>query len=70
MTRQVPKSWHMPNGSVLTKGRSTVSLKFFEYSNSKEYLVTPEVVSDEREKGLVNDVSVRKQMVSNISVQA
>jgi hypothetical protein len=44
LTRQVPKSWHTLNGSFLTKGRSKVSLTFFEYSNSTEYLVTPDVV--------------------------
>ena len=44
LTRQVPNSWHTPNGSFLTKGRSKVSLKFFEYLNSKEYLVTSDVV--------------------------
>ena len=44
LTRQVPKSWHTSNGSFLAKGRSKVSLKFFEYLNSKEYLVTPGVV--------------------------
>jgi hypothetical protein len=48
LTRQVPKSWHTSNGSFLTKGRSKVSLKFFEYSNSKEYLVTPDVVEFDR----------------------
>ena len=41
LTRQVPKSWHMSNGSFQTKGRAEVNLKFFEYSNSKEILVTP-----------------------------
>ena len=50
LTRQVPKSWHMSNGSFLTKGRSKVSLKFFEYSNSKEYLVTPDVVEFDKNK--------------------
>ena len=29
---------------LLTIGRSKVNLKFFEYSNSKEYLVTPDIV--------------------------
>ena len=29
LTRQVPKSWHMSNGSFLAKQRSEVSLKFF-----------------------------------------
>jgi len=32
------------NGSFLTKGRSEINLTFFEYSNSKEYLATPDVV--------------------------
>ena len=40
LTRQVPNSWHTLNGNFLTKGRSEVSLKFFEYSNSIEFLVT------------------------------
>ncbi len=44
LTRQVPNSWHTLNGSFLTKGRSKVSLKIFEYSNSKEFLITPDVV--------------------------
>ena len=50
LTRQVPKSWHTSNGSFLTKGRSKVSLMFFEYSNSKEYLVTPDVVEFDKNK--------------------
>jgi hypothetical protein len=50
LTRQVPNSWHTLNGSFLTKGRSKVSLKFFEYSNSKEYLVTPDVVEYDKNK--------------------
>jgi hypothetical protein len=44
LTRQVPNSWHTLNGSFLTKGRSKASLKFFEYSNSTEFLVTPDAV--------------------------
>ena len=32
----------------LTKGRSKVGLKFFKYSNSKDYLVTPDVVDYEK----------------------
>jgi hypothetical protein len=44
LTRQVPNSWHTTNGNFLTKGRRKVSLKFFKYSNSNEYLVTPDVV--------------------------
>ncbi len=34
----------MSNGSFLTKGRSKVTSKFFEYSNSQEYTVTPDIV--------------------------
>ena len=44
LTRQVPTSWHTSNGNFLTKGWSEVNLKFFEYSNSKEYLATPDDV--------------------------
>jgi hypothetical protein len=50
LTRQVPNSWHTPNGSFLTKGMSEVSLKFFEYSNSMEFLVTPDVVKYDKKK--------------------
>ena len=50
LTRQVPNSWHTSNGSFLTKGRSEVSLKFFEYSNSTEFLVTPDIVEYDKNK--------------------
>jgi hypothetical protein len=50
LTRQVPNSWHTSNGSFLTKGMSEVSLKFFEYSNSTEFLVTPDVVEYDKKK--------------------
>jgi hypothetical protein len=50
LTRQVSNSWHMSNGSFLTKGRSKVSLTFFEYSNSTEFLVTPDVVEYDKNK--------------------
>ncbi len=44
LTRQVPKSWHMSNGSFQTNGRGKIRLKFFEYSASKEYTVQPDIV--------------------------
>ena len=50
LTRQVPLSWHKLNGSFLTKGRSKVTLKFFEYSNSREYTVTPDIVEYDKRK--------------------
>ena len=43
LTRQVPCSWHMSNGVLQTKGRSKLSIRFFEYSNSKEFLAEPDV---------------------------
>jgi hypothetical protein len=46
----VPNSWHTSNGNFLTKGRSKVSLKFFEYSNNTEYLVTPDIVEYDKKK--------------------
>ena len=50
LTRQVPNYWHMSIGSFLTKGRSKVSLKFFEYSNSTEYPGTPDIVEYDKKK--------------------
>ena len=48
--QQVPNSWCMSNGSFLTKGRSKVSFKFIEYSNGKEFLVTPDIVEYDKNK--------------------
>ena len=50
LARQVPNSWCTSNGSFLTKWRSEVSLKIFEYSNSKEFLVTPDIVEYDMSK--------------------
>ena len=50
LARQVPKSWHTSKGSFLTKGRSKVSLKFFGYLNSKEYLVALDIVEFDKDK--------------------
>ncbi len=44
LTRQVSKSWNMSNGCFHTKGQGKVTLKFIDYSNSKEYTVKPDVV--------------------------
>ena len=43
LARQVPKSWH-------NKGREEVTLIFFEYSNSKQYLVIPDIVEYDPER--------------------
>ena len=43
LTRQVPCSWHTSNGVFHTKGRGKLLIRFFEYSNSKEFLAEPDV---------------------------
>jgi hypothetical protein len=40
----------MSNGYFHTKGRSEVNIKFFGYSNSKEYLVAPDIVEYDKKK--------------------
>ena len=45
-----PQLRHTSNGNFLTKGRSKVNLKFFEYSNSNEYLAAPGVVDYDKKK--------------------
>ena len=47
LTRQVPKSWCTSNGVFHTKGKASVQVKFFEYSNSKRVKLTPDVVEYE-----------------------
>ena len=48
LARQVPKSWHMLNGVFQTKGKASVQVTFFEYSNSKRVMITPDVVEYDR----------------------
>ena len=47
LTIQVLNSWHTSNGIFLTKGRSKVMT---EYSNKKEFLVTPDIVEYDKDK--------------------
>ena len=51
LTRQVPCSWHTSNGVFHTKGRGKLLIRFFEYSNSKEFLAEPDVFKYDQEMG-------------------
>ncbi len=42
--RLVPQSWNTLNGRFQTKQKAETELNFFEYSNSKRYLVEPDIV--------------------------
>ena len=44
LKRQMPKSWHTSGGNFCTKGQRKVKLIFQEYSSSKNYSLTPDVV--------------------------
>ena len=44
MTRQVPKPWSTTNGIFHTKGKCSLQVFFFEYSNSKTVDIQPEIV--------------------------
>ncbi len=44
LTRQVPKSWHMSNGTFHMHGMGKHRIKFLDYSACKEYLVQPDIV--------------------------
>ncbi len=41
----------MSNGVFKTKGRRKLPIRFFEYSNSKEFLVEPDVFEYDRKVG-------------------
>ena len=51
LTRQVPCSWHTSNGVFQTKGRGKIPIKFFEYSNSKEFLAELDVFEYDEKMG-------------------
>jgi hypothetical protein len=46
LKRLVPQSWNTSNGNGIfqTKRKAGIELNFFEYSNSKRYLVEPDIV--------------------------
>ena len=44
LIRQDPKIWSTLNGDSQTKGKSCLRVKFFNYSNSKEVFLTPDIV--------------------------
>jgi hypothetical protein len=49
--RLVPQSWNTSNGIFQTKHKAGIVLNFSEYSNSKRYLVEPDIVKyDENNK--------------------
>jgi hypothetical protein len=50
LARQVPKSWCTSNGDFHTEGRGEIGIKFYEYSNSKEAYIRPDVVEYDGEK--------------------
>ena len=44
LTRQVPKTWCTLNGDFHAKGKGSLEVIFFEYSNSKAVFLTPDIV--------------------------
>ncbi len=46
--RLVPQSWNTLNGMFQTKRKAEIELNFFEYSNSKRYLVGPDIIEHDK----------------------
>jgi hypothetical protein len=42
--RLVPQSWNTLNGMFQTKQKNEIELNFFKHSDSKKYLVEPDIV--------------------------
>ena len=42
--RQMVKSYHTSNGNFQTKGQAKFEMKFFDFSDSKHYRITPDVL--------------------------
>jgi hypothetical protein len=48
--RLVPQSWNTLNGGFQTKRQAEIELSFVEYSNSKKYLVEPDIIEYDKNK--------------------
>ena len=68
LTRQVPKTWHTSNGDFHTKGKSKVTLKFFEYSNSKRVLIHPDVVTCNKGDKPVFDLIIGTKTMNELGI--
>ena len=44
LARQDAKNWSTSNRDFQTKGKDSLGVNFFEYSNSKEDFLTPDIV--------------------------
>jgi hypothetical protein len=44
LKRLVPQSWNTSNGMFQTKHKAEIELNFVEYSESKRYLVEPDII--------------------------
>ncbi len=44
LTKLVPQLWNTLNGIFQTKHKAGIELNFFKYSNSKRYLVEPDII--------------------------
>jgi hypothetical protein len=64
LKRLVPQSWNTLNGRFQTKREAKIELNFVEYSNSKRYLVEPDIVEYNRnikpQYGLILGVKTMK----------
>ncbi len=54
--RLVPQLWNTSNGMFQTKRKAEIKLNFFEYSDSKRYLVEPDIVEYDRNNKLQYDL--------------
>ena len=70
LTRQMSISWNMLNGSLLTKGRTEVIIRFLNYSNSKEYTVSPNLVEYDKKKMMkpVYDLVIGCKIITDLEI--
>ncbi len=54
--RLVPQSWNTSNGIFQTKYKAGIELIFFEYSDSKRYLMEPDIVEYNKDNQLQYDL--------------
>ena len=70
LTRQVPKSWCTSNGIFQTKGKGSLEVQFFDYSENKAVFITPDIVEyDIKSSGKpVFDLIIRTKTMNELGI--
>jgi hypothetical protein len=62
------KSYHTSAGIFQTKGQAKFAMKFFEYSDSKHYDITPDVLEYDKMEGPASDLIIGVNTMKKLGI--